>query len=74
MSRIANGLKTSITAQVLLNEYSGEHSILTLTVGENRLQAITASSDRIKRDEPAELYYHPDNVLVFDVETENLLT
>ncbi|MFP6682205.1 MAG: ABC transporter ATP-binding protein [Gammaproteobacteria bacterium] len=74
MSRIANGLKTSITAQVLLNEYSGEHSILTLTVGENRLQAITASSDGIKRDESAELYYHPDNVLVFDVETENLLT
>ena len=73
MSRVANGLETSITAKVLLNEYSGEQSILTLTAGENRLQAITVSSDRIKQDEDVKLYYNPNNVLVFDVETENLL-
>ena len=73
MSRIANGLETSITAKVLLNEYSGERSILTLTAGKNRLQAITVSSDRIKRDEDVKLYYHPNSVMVFDAETENLL-
>jgi multiple sugar transport system ATP-binding protein len=73
MTRLADGLERSITATVVLNEYSGERSILTLTAGDARLQAVTKSSDNATRDEEVQLYYHPDNVLVFDAETENLL-
>ena len=73
LTRVADGLESSITAKVLLNEYSGERSILTLTSGDARLQAVTASGDGVRRDEEVELYYHPDNVLVFDAETEDLL-
>ena len=73
LSRLADGLDRSITAKVLLNEYSGERSILSLTSGEAGLQAVTTSSDGVGRDEEVELYYHPDNVLVFDAETEDLL-
>ena len=67
------GLEESITANVLLNEYSGERSILTLTSGDAQLQAVTTSSDDVGRGEEVELYYDPDNVLVFDAETEELL-
>ena len=73
LTRLADGLEKSITAKVLINEYSGERSILTLTSGDAQLQAVTTSSDGAGRDEEVELYYHPDNVLVFDAETEDLL-
>ena len=73
LTRVADGLERSITAKVLLNEYSGERSILSLISGDAHLQAVTTSSDSAGRDEEVELYYHPDNVLVFDAETENLL-
>ena len=73
LNRLADGLERSIAAKVLLNEYSGERSILTLTSGDAHLQAVTKSSDGVGRDEEVELYYHPDDVLVFDAETEDLL-
>ena len=73
LTRLADGLERSITAKVLINEYSGERSILTMTSGDAQLQAVTTSSDDARQDEEVELYYHPDNVLVFDAETEDLL-
>ena len=73
LTRLADGLESGISAKVLLNEYSGERSILTLTSGDAQLQAVTASGDGVGRGEEVELYYHPDDVLVFDAETEDLL-
>ena len=73
LTRFADGLEKSITAKVLLNEYSGERSILTLTSGDVQLQAVTTSSDAVGRGEEVELFYDPDDVLVFDAETEDLL-
>ena len=73
LTRFADGLEQRITAKVLINEYSGERSILTLTSGDAQLQAVTTSSDGAGRDEEVELYYNPDDVLVFDAETEDLL-
>ena len=73
LTRIADGLENSITASVLLNEYSGERSILTLTSGDTQLQAVTASGDDVGRGQEVELFYDPDDVLVFDAETEDLL-
>ena len=73
LTRVADGLEESITASVLLNEYSGERSILTLTSGDVQLQAVTASGDAVGRGEEVELFYDPDDVLVFDAETEDLL-
>ncbi|MDE0391936.1 MAG: ABC transporter ATP-binding protein [Rhodospirillales bacterium] len=73
LTRVADGLENSIAATVLLNEYSGERSILTLTSGDARLQAVTASGDDVGRGQEVDLFYDPDDVLVFDAETEDLL-
>ena len=73
LTRFTDRLEESIRANVLLNEYSGERSILTLTSGDARLQAVTASGDAVGRGEEVELFYDPDDVLVFDAETEDLL-
>ena len=63
----------AFVAEVLINEYLGERSILTLQAGEDEFRALAPADTALKRGEQTTLYYAPKDVMVFDQTTEALL-
>jgi multiple sugar transport system ATP-binding protein len=68
----APGLQ-SVTAHVLLNEYLGEQSIVTLDAGGTSFRALAAPDLELSRGEPMSLYYRSSDVMVFDPESDNFI-
>ena len=63
----------SLAGSVAINEYLGERSILTITIGPHRLQALVPPETRTGKGETVTLHYDPARVLVFDAKTEALI-
>ena len=62
-----------MSADVDINEYLGERSILTVTNGPARFRALAAPETRSQRGETVSLRYDPADVMVFDHQTEALI-
>jgi multiple sugar transport system ATP-binding protein len=60
----------SVNARVILNEYLGEQSIVTLEAGGASFRALAAPDLRISTGSPVSLYYRTGDVMVFDRRTE----
>ena len=58
---------------MLINEYLGERSILTLKNGNQTLQALAPPETRITPGERAGFRLDPRDVMIFDAETEALV-
>lgn len=69
----ANGSDASLTAQVVINEYLGESSILTLAKEQKRYRALVPPDTGVRVGETIELGYNLANAMVFDSETGALL-
>lgn len=65
----ANGLDR-IDAELLINEYLGEQSILTLDNGENPLRALAEPDTAFRRGERIALQYQKSDVMLFDPVSE----
>jgi multiple sugar transport system ATP-binding protein len=63
----------SVTAIVVLNEYLGEQSILTLDAGGTTFRALAAPDVQLTAGMAAVLHYRPEDVMVFDPRTERLV-
>ncbi len=64
----------ALNARVAINEYLGERSMLTVYNGSIRFRALAPPETRISRGEAICLGYDPANVMVFDPETELLIS
>lgn len=64
----------ALSARVAINEYLGERSMLTVTNGSVRFQALAPPETRISQDGPVRFGYDPEDVMVFDPETEMLIS
>ena len=62
-----------LTAEVLINEYLGERSILTVRNGATQFRALVPPDTGLKRGDQVQLGYDPRDVMIFDAETEALL-
>jgi hypothetical protein len=58
---------------VVLNEYLGEQSILTLEAGGTTFRALAAPDVQLTAGMAAVLHYRPEDVMVFDPRTERLV-
>jgi len=67
------GQGAELSADVDINEYLGERSILTVTNGPARFRALAAPETRSQRGETVSLRYDPADVMVFDHQTEALI-
>ncbi len=67
------GEGAELSAQVDINEYLGERSILTVTNGPARFRALAAPETRSQRGDTVSLRYDPADVMVFDHQTEALI-
>lgn len=67
------GEGAELSAEVDINEYLGERSILTVTNGPARFRALAAPETRSQRGETVSLRYNPADVMVFDHQTEALI-
>jgi len=65
----SNGLDR-IEAELLINEYLGEQSILTFANGEAALRALAPPSAAYRRGERITLHYQKSDVMLFDPESE----
>ena len=63
-----------LNARVEINEYLGERSMLTVSNKKSRFQALAAPDARSNAGEFVRLYYQPSSVMVFDPDTEMLLS
>jgi ABC-type sugar transport system ATPase subunit len=63
----------TVTARLILNEYLGEQSIVTLAAGGASFRALAAPDLRLSTDAPVSLYYKSGDVMVFDPESENFI-
>ncbi len=63
------GLQT-VSARVVLNEYLGEQSIVTLEAGGTSFRALASPDLELSRGTPISLYYRRSDVMVFDPESE----
>lgn len=63
----------SLDAEVTINEYLGEQTILSLQRGDDQFRALAPPTVDLARGAPATLYYKPGDVMVFDRESERLL-
>jgi multiple sugar transport system ATP-binding protein len=70
--RFANG-KGAVNATVLINEYLGERSILTVENGSARFRALVPPDTSVKKGEAIRLMADPKDVLVFDAKTQVLI-
>jgi multiple sugar transport system ATP-binding protein len=70
--RLANG-SGGVDAEVLINEYLGERSILTVKNGNVRFRALVPPDMSAKRGELIKLVSSPEDVMVFDAETQALI-
>ncbi|WP_282610139.1 ABC transporter ATP-binding protein [Pelagibius sp. Alg239-R121] len=62
-----------ITASILINEYLGERSILTFANGDTKFRALVPPETRAAPGEAVTLGYRPEDVMVFDAQTEALI-
>ena len=62
-----------LAAEVLINEYLGERSILTVRNGTIRFRALVPPDTGLKRGDQVQFGYDPRDVMIFDAETEALL-
>ncbi len=69
----ADDQSMALTAEVLINEYLGEQTILTLKNGEDTLRALAPPDVRLGRGDSVTLYYAPEDVLLFDKGSEKLI-
>ncbi|MEO1686558.1 MAG: ABC transporter ATP-binding protein [Pseudomonadota bacterium] len=60
--------------EVAINEYLGERSILTVTAGPEKYQALAPPHARAGRGEGVEFAFDAADVMAFDAETEALVT
>ncbi len=67
------GLLSSLSAEVAVNEYLGERSILTLASGEHRFQAIVDPDNNAVHGQRVQVDYAPETVMVFDSETGSII-
>jgi multiple sugar transport system ATP-binding protein len=63
----------SVTARVVLNEYLGELSIVTLEAGLTSFRALAAPDLRLVAGDPMSLYYRSSDVMVFDPKSEKFI-
>jgi multiple sugar transport system ATP-binding protein len=70
--QLANG-RSAVDARVLINEYLGERSILTVENGQVRFRALVPPETNVKRGEAVRLKADPKDVLVFDAKTQALI-
>ncbi len=64
----------ALDAVVSINEYLGERSMLTVNNGESRFQALVPPDTRLAPGAAVRLGYDPSSVMVFDPETEALIS
>ena len=69
----AAGVGASVGARVQVNEYLGERSILTLVEGDLVIRALVPSDTRALQGDNVTLGYTPEDVLVFDGVTQELI-
>ncbi len=60
----------SVTARLILNEYLGEQSIVTMEAGGTSFRALAAPDFRPATGAPVTLYYRSSDVMVFDPNSE----
>jgi multiple sugar transport system ATP-binding protein len=70
--RLANS-SDGVEVEVLINEYLGERSILTVRNKEVQFRALVPPQMSAKRGEHVRLVSHPADVMVFDAETQALI-
>jgi multiple sugar transport system ATP-binding protein len=70
--RLVDG-KGTLSAEVILNEYLGERSILTLTNGEVTFRVLVPPDAPMRKGEIAHFDFDRDDVMVFDNATQNLV-
>jgi len=64
----------AVSAEVLINEYLGERSILTVENGSARFRALVPPETMVKKGDTVRLKADPGDVMVFDVKTQALIT
>ncbi len=69
----STGCNPTITAQVQINEYLGERSILTLKNGGQAFRALVPPDTAIQKGETVALTYDPENLMLFDKDTKQLI-
>ncbi len=62
-----------LPAEVLINEYLGERTILTVRNGSAQFRALVPPDTRVQRGDTVQLGYDPRDVMIFDAETEALI-
>lgn len=63
-----------LSATVKINEYLGERTILTVEKGGVQFRALVPPSTRVGQGESIDLFYDSANVMVFDSESEALIS
>ncbi len=63
----------ALEAEVAINEYLGERSILTLTSGACRFRAVVDADTAAARGERVRVHYAPEDVMVFSGQTELII-
>ena len=63
----------SLDATIDIHEYLGERSILTLRRGRHSFQALTSAEGAWMPGENLTLHYRPEDIMVFDAESEALV-
>jgi multiple sugar transport system ATP-binding protein len=67
------GSSASVAATVVLNEYLGEQSILTLDANGTAFRALATPDVQLTAGMAAVLHYRPEDVMIFDPRTELLV-
>ena len=67
------GTMSGSTPRSTIHEYLGERSILTLRRGGQSFQALASAEGSWAPDDPITLYYRPEDIMVFDAESEALI-
>ncbi len=68
-----DGKSCSLKAEVHINEYLGERSILTLKSGNETFRALVPPYTSAKKGETVKLHYAPEDLMLFDAKTTNLI-
>lgn len=72
--QLADGEKNNtLSAQVHINEYLGERSILTLNAGQDLFRALVPPNTPTQKGEVVSLRYDPKDLMIFDKDTKQLI-
>jgi multiple sugar transport system ATP-binding protein len=63
----------ALAAEVMINEYLGEQTILTLQNGDDEFRALVPPDATFARGDRVQLYYAPQDVMLFDTPTQSLI-